>query len=126
MLIFTLFEDNKITNGDFWLDPEIVVMENIFHLFPSRPFSSSGFRLHPLLNHSLQCPHVIQSTGRVRISSLFWLDVVNPVLHSVWPRQNFIPVFFLFFKIWMIPPVCPWYVPIIVGKWINSSSASCW
>ncbi|KAI5317437.1 hypothetical protein L3X38_037144 [Prunus dulcis] len=33
-LIFTLFEGSKITDGDFRLDPKIVVMKNIFHLLP--------------------------------------------------------------------------------------------
>ncbi|CAL2266183.1 unnamed protein product [Prunus armeniaca] len=57
------------------------------------------------------------------------MDVVNPALHSVWPRQNFLPVFFLFFKIRMIPPVCPRSVPVIVGQKVDSpfaSSASYW
>ncbi|CAL2270698.1 unnamed protein product [Prunus armeniaca] len=65
----------------------------------------------------------------MHISSLLWLDVVNPVLHPVWHGQNFLPVFFLFFKIWMISPVCPRSVPIIVAKGVDppsASSASCW
>ncbi|CAL8988541.1 unnamed protein product [Prunus brigantina] len=33
-LIFTLFEGSKMTDDNFWLNPEIVVMEDTFHLFP--------------------------------------------------------------------------------------------
>ncbi|CAL9019581.1 unnamed protein product, partial [Prunus brigantina] len=52
----------------------------------------------------------------VEVSSLFWLDVINQWFCSVWPGQNFLPVYFLFLQIWIIPPVCPQPVPIIVGK----------
>ncbi|CAL9009505.1 unnamed protein product [Prunus brigantina] len=42
-LIFTLFEGSKITDGDFWLNPKIVVMKDIFHLFPKNlPICSTG------------------------------------------------------------------------------------
>ncbi|CAL8988548.1 unnamed protein product [Prunus brigantina] len=58
-LVFTLFEGSNITDGDFWQDPEIVVMEDIFHLLLSGPFSFSGLRFHHLFDHSLKCPHVI-------------------------------------------------------------------
>ncbi|CAL9019580.1 unnamed protein product [Prunus brigantina] len=33
--ILTLFEGSKITDGDFWLNPVVVVVENTFHLLPS-------------------------------------------------------------------------------------------
>ncbi|CAL2247116.1 unnamed protein product [Prunus armeniaca] len=60
------------------------------------------------------------------------MDVVNPVLHSIWPGQDFLLAFFLFFKIWNIPPIGPRSIPVIVDKRVNSPSASpaspasCW
>ncbi|CAL9012425.1 unnamed protein product [Prunus brigantina] len=35
------------------------------------------------------------------------LVVFNPSFHSAWYGQNFLPMFFIFFEIWMIPLVCP-------------------
>ena len=32
--IFTLFDGSKVTDGDFWLNPVIIVVENTFHLLP--------------------------------------------------------------------------------------------
>ncbi|CAL2228423.1 unnamed protein product [Prunus armeniaca] len=58
------------------------------------------------------------------ISSLFWLVVFNPLFHSVWSGQNFLSMFVLFFEIWMIPPVWPWSVPVIVGKKVEVLAGS--
>ncbi|CAL2271598.1 unnamed protein product [Prunus armeniaca] len=84
------------------------------------PFSSSGLRFHHIFDHSLKCPHVIQSIDGMRISPLFWLVVFDPLLHYVWSVPSFLPVFFLFFEIWMIPLVCPQSVPVIVCKGVDS------
>ncbi|CAL8105073.1 unnamed protein product [Prunus armeniaca] len=88
------------------------------------PFFSSSLRFHHFFNHSLNCPHVIQSIDKMRISSIFWLVVFNPLSDFVWSGQNFLPMFFLIFEIWMIPSVCPPSVPVVVGKKVNSPSAS--
>ncbi|CAL9012130.1 unnamed protein product [Prunus brigantina] len=82
--ILTLFEGSKIIDGSHAQDPEIVVMENIFHLLPG-------------------------------LNRIGW--------------KSFLPEFFLFFKIWMILPVCPRSIPVIVGKGVDSPSTSstpCW
>ncbi|CAL9002824.1 unnamed protein product, partial [Prunus brigantina] len=55
----------------------------------------------------------------VEVSSLFWLGVINHWFCSVWPGQNFLPVSFLFLQTWIIPPVCPQPVSIIVGKKVD-------
>ncbi|CAL9006380.1 unnamed protein product [Prunus brigantina] len=33
--ILTLFEGSKVTDGDFWLNLVVIVVENTFHPFPS-------------------------------------------------------------------------------------------
>lgn len=34
--IFSLFKSRKVTDGEFWLDPEIIIMKGILHLLPCR------------------------------------------------------------------------------------------